>query len=519
MSHRKVFLLFSVLFFCGSLVFGAGSFFETANQAKESGKTVKGQDNGPTDKKNDDNQGNDQSGNCEPGQDEPKDSPADHDNGKGNDDKDKKSDEDKDVVDPDNPCNHPDDPKGDCHPKKVDRLPVKDLTHTISTKFKVKVTVDIDVKVGVKSDCSWSSAHLIEIYRVLYAVPRSFICRDLEIRRVKSCVGCEQVCHVRQTPRVHVCGEGFRPGLLSGLLIREMAKALFISKEFSVLRGQWLKMFWKDEVTIRIKHPFRHPCQTPDEDFGESVKTYWCCGSWLKFRDHARYEFIRRLVMKGRRFEWKHNRCGCDDEKDNPDPVPPASSTWHPPATWTYTPPATGTCHPPATGTCKPPVVNEPPKDKPLPPASGTVKPPAPKPPVASGTPPVPPQNPGQSQPKPTGTLTNVNTGTKTGTNTNPGNGDHGASGKPDENPKNKDNNAGNANNPASQTKTATGVSTGTGTGTGTGTATNGNSGGGDHGASGKTDQNSKNKDNNASNANNPASQGNSGKTTGSGKK
>ncbi len=456
MKYRSALMVFMMLFFCSSLVFGAGSFFESANQAEEAGKAVKQQDVPPVDDaavaEEEEEHGNSQidkdrekdspadhdngKGNDDKvAKGDQKDSPADHDNGKGNDDKVAKGDQkdspadhdngkgnddkgakDKKVVDPSKPCDNDEfDPTGKFNPGKIDGCSDKELIKIIDKTWNIKVTGWQYGHSLMNPGFIWSYSHLFEIYRSLYVLPRIFFLGNLNLCWSRCIPSCSSFCHL-QGNSIFFCN--FAPlqqGWLSSLFMREMGRFLFLSKEFSYLRAQWIKMFWLDEKIIKIKPPFDFICKTPDEDFGESFKCYWSRGEWFKSCDKARYEFIYRLVMKGKSFSWRNGGNGFDMRD-----VGKASE---------------------------------------------------PKKPVATATKQI-------------------------------GNGDHGASGKADLNDKNKIDNASKANNAASQAAKSTAA------------AKNSSSGKADYGASGKTDQNDKNKAGNAATANNSSA-----KTTGSTKK
>ena len=584
MKYRSGLMVFMMLFFCSSLVFGAGSFFESANQAEEAGKAVKPQDAPPVDdaslageeeepgnskidkdrekdspadhdngKGNDDKVAND---NSPADKDRQKDSPADHDNGKGNDDKvasddsradkdrqkdspadhdngkgnDDKAAKDKKVVDPSKPCDNDEfDPSGKGNPGTIGGCSDKELISIIDKTWNIKVTGWQSRLDLMNHGFSWSHSHLFEIYRTLYVLPRMFFVGNLNLCWSKCMPSCSSICHL-QGSSIFFCNYApMREGWLSVLFIREMARHLFLSKEFAYLRAQWIKMFWLDERVIKIQPPFKFVCKTPDEDFGESVKSYWCCGDWFHSRDQARYEFVHRLVMKGKKFSWGNGGCGCDESdadvgaepkkpvatatkqigngdhgasgkidlndknkidnaskaNNTPKQTTPAVKT-----TTTVTKTTTVTVKTTATTTVKQPV-------QPVKPAvAPVVKPVAPAP----AKPPAQPAKPVAAPSKTPAT----------------GNGDHGASGKADLNDKNKVDNASKANNaatqaakpaaapaakpivttPVKQTAQPANVSTKTPA-----------SGNGDHGASGKADLNDKNKVDNASKANNAATQ------------
>jgi len=603
-------MVFMMLFFCSSLVFGAGSFFESANQAEEAGKAVKQQDVPPVDdaavaeeeeehgnsqidkdrekdspadhdngKGNDDKVAND---NSLADQDRQKDSPADHDNGKGNDDKVAKGDQkdspadhdngkgnddkgakDKKVVDPSKPCDNDEfDPTGKFNPGKIDGCSDKELIKIIDKTWNIKVTGWQYGHSLMNPGFIWSYSHLFEIYRSLYVLPRIFFLGNLNLCWSRCIPSCSSFCHL-QGNSIFFCN--FAPlqqGWLSSLFMREMGRFLFLSKEFSYLRAQWIKMFWLDEKIIKIKPPFDFICKTPDEDFGESFKCYWSRGEWFKSCDKARYEFIYRLVMKGKSFSWRNGGNGFDmrdvgkasepkkpvatatkqigngdhgasgkadlNDKNKVDNAAKANNTPKQAApavktTTTVTKTTTVTVKTTTKTTVKQPI-------QPVKPAVTPAKTPAPvvKPVVTA-----PVKQPAQPA-KPAATPAKAPTA---------GNGDHGASGKADLNDKNKVDNASKANNAASQAakpaapakapaptakpvvaapakqpaqpakpavaKPATPAATSakpaaTPANPSTKPQTSGN---GDHGASGKADLNDKNKIDNASKANNAASQ------------
>lgn len=317
MKHRSVFFVFTMLFFCSSLVFGAGSFFETADQAKETGQAVKSQDSIPTDTDAALEEG-EEPGKSEVDKDREKDSPADHDNGTGNDDKvAKDKDKDKNVIDPENPADNDEfDPKGELNPGKMGNCSDQDLVRIIGNTHKINVKGWQYGHNVMTSGFGWSYSHLFEIYRTLYVLPRFFITGGLNIHWGGCGNSCRSICHLQGNSIFFCHYAPMRKGLLSALFMREMGRFLFRSREFTHLRAQWIKMFWLNERIIKIKPPFKFICKTPDEDFGESVKSYWCCGDWFHSRDKARYEFVHRLVMKGKKVTWSNAGCGCAESDE-----------------------------------------------------------------------------------------------------------------------------------------------------------------------------------------------------------
>nr|MBP7633298.1 hypothetical protein [Candidatus Ozemobacteraceae bacterium] len=442
-----------------------------------------------------------------------------------------------------------------------------ELISIIDRTWKIKVTGWQFGHSLMNPGFMWSYSHLFEIYRTLYVLPRIFFVGSLDLCWTRCMPTCSSICHL-QGNSIFFCNYApMREGWLSVLFMREMARHLFLSKEFAYLRAQWIKMFWLDERIIKIQPPFKFVCKTPDEDFGESVKSYWCCGDWFRSRDEARFEFVHRLVMKGKKFSWGNGGCGCDEsdadvvaepkkpvatatkpigngdhgasgkvdlnDKNKIDNASKANNTPKQVAPVVKTPaPVTKTT------TVKQPV-------QPVKPAVTPAKTPAP---VVKPVTTAPAKQPAQPT-KPVATPVKAPTA---------GNGDHGASGKADLNDKNKVNNASKANNTANQaakptvpakapTPAAKPVVTAPAKtpapaakpviaapakqpaqpakpvatpvkGPAAKAATPAKpavsapakapaSGNGDHGASGKADLNDKNKVNNASKANNTASQ------------
>nr|MBP7633454.1 hypothetical protein [Candidatus Ozemobacteraceae bacterium] len=249
MTYRSALMVLMMIFFCSSLVFGAGSFFESANQADEAGKAVKQQDVPPVDdatvteeeeehgnsqidkdrekdspadhdngKGNDDKVAND---NAPAGQDRPKDSPADHDNGKGNDDKtakdnsqtgndgqkdspadhdngkgnDDKAAKDKKVVDPSKPGNNDEfDPAGKFNPGNISGGSDKELISIIDRTWKIKVTGWQFGHSLMNPGFMWSYSHLFEIYRTLYVLPRIFFVGSLDLCWTRCMPTCSSIC-------------------------------------------------------------------------------------------------------------------------------------------------------------------------------------------------------------------------------------------------------------------------------------------------------------------------------------
>ncbi len=587
MKYRSLLIAFTMLLFCSSLAFGAGSFFETADQASESGQAVKKHEPLPPEEEalpvedeagksgidkdrekdspadHDNGKGNDDKVASETppaDKDRQKDSPADHDNGKGNDDKAAK---DKKVVDPSKPGNNDEfDPAGKFNPGKIEGCSDKELITIIDKTWNVKVTGWQFGHSLMNPGFIWSYSHLFEIYRSLYVLPRIFFGGNLNLCWSKCVPSCSSFCHL-QGNSIFFCNVApMRQGWLSALFMREMGRFLFLSKGFSYLRTQWIKLFWLDEKIIKIKPPFDFICRTPDEDFGESFKCYWSRGEWFKSCDKARYEFIYRLVMKGKSFTWNNGGCGFDmngvcnaaepkkpvatatkqigngdhgasgkadlNDKNKVDNASKANNTPKQTTpvvktTTTVTKTTSVTVKTTTTTAVKQPV--QPvkpavtPAKTPAPVVKPVVKAPAKTPaPVVKPVVKAPAKQPAQPA-KPAATPAKKPAA---------GNGDHGASGKADLNDKNKINNASKANNAASQavkpaapvktpapaTKPAAKATTSAAKPAATpakpavsAPAKTPASGNGDHGASGKADLNDKNKVNNASKANNTTSQ------------
>ncbi|MBF0499157.1 MAG: hypothetical protein HQM09_03450 [Candidatus Riflebacteria bacterium] len=438
MKNKRVFLLTSVMVLMFSTFIYAGSFADTANQAKESGKSVK-----PADQKND----VDSRKEC----DATKDSSKDHDHGKGNDDKDDRDFSGQAPVDPDQPGENKEvDEGGKQCPEKVTSQSCGDLVKLILVKFSVKIVGHCEGEKGDKDEVLWTKKDLLEVYKTYYSLPKFFFKHTCELKRGKSSGKNDGVkgCLATGTSSISICGEATRPGMLGEALVREMGRCFLLTREIQELKLEWSKLVGKDyDNKSKVKSPVTSSCQNCDEDFAESVRIFWCDGNGLKEKDKARYEFIRIFVMKGREFRRKSVGSGASNTTtDKPTTTPKPTEPPKP-------------AEPPA----KP---QEPPKANP---GSGNASGssdqgnnPGGGDHGASGKTDQNPKNKdnnasnannGKDSTPPAGgnTGSSGNSGSSGNTgnsgNNNSGGGDHGASGKTDQNPKNKDNNASTANN------------------------------------------------------------------------
>lgn len=174
----------------------------------------------------------------------------------------------------------------------------------------IRATYGIEVKDGVTADIgwgfkttagSWDVPKLTIMRDTLAKLPPHFVKCTTLVYSNQSIVGPNSGCygiynHLDGT--MWMSDSAMRDGRFAGTLVHEMTHAF--QRSNPQIMQEWTKLFWNGNKP-RTPSPTEYGDTKPVEDMAESVRLYFEDPAALKL-DKARYEFIKKFIMRGVEF-------------------------------------------------------------------------------------------------------------------------------------------------------------------------------------------------------------------------
>lgn len=190
------------------------------------------------------------------------------------------------------------DPYGYKTPEIAAKLPRTLLFTLIRSVFGVRM---------LSQPSAWSHEELLQLYTILYSLPRSFVKYCTALQRVGVAFGQKNILgymYWSQPQQIYIAQSAFNYRVFPDTVVHEMAHSL-------TARTPGFETTWRDAFYSKSKNnvyvsneklPTAYAASSVREDIAECISCYVVQGARLKLSSPQRYEYLKNHVFGGREY-------------------------------------------------------------------------------------------------------------------------------------------------------------------------------------------------------------------------